>query len=132
MSILRERFTRALTLLLASALLVVSGGNLLICIEADGRIHLDSGAETCCDNDTPAADAGAMLGAPNRAADDCGSCRDVLAGSAPARQAAPGSFAPPMAQLCLGGESTARSLVLPAADPPSPILASLHTTVIRC
>ena len=38
MTTLRSRCARALTLFLTGALLVVSGGNLLICIEADGRI----------------------------------------------------------------------------------------------
>ena len=135
MTTLRSRCTRALTLLLTSALLVVPGGkHLLICIEADGRIHLESRAELCCDGGAPSAETSFRVGAFTDAGDDCGSCRDVLAGSAPARPTADGSMPPP-AFLCVGpdpGLATSTPSVFGPFIPPSSALASLQTTVIRC
>jgi hypothetical protein len=135
MTTLRSRCTLALTLLLTSALLVVPGGkHLLICIEADGRIHVESGADLCCDSGAPSAETSVGIGVFAGAGDDCGSCRDVLAGSAPARPTSAGSVAPP-AFLCVGPDpvlaASAPSISGPCASP-SPALASLQTTVIRC
>jgi hypothetical protein len=137
MTILRSRCTLALTLLLTSALLVVPGGkHLLICIEADGRIHVESGAELCCDSGAPSAETSVRIGTFAGAGDDCGSCRDVLAGSAPARPTSAGSVAPP-AFLCAGPDpvlaASAMGVFGPMSDaPPSTTLASLQTIVIRC
>jgi hypothetical protein len=108
---------------------------LLICIEADGRIHVESGTEPCCDTGAPSTETGASVAAPTGSG-DCGSCRDVLAGSAPARQTASGSVPPPGFQIChapdAGPDDDSTPLGLPASDPPSLILASLQTIVIRC
>lgn len=133
----RSRCTLVLTLLLTSALLVVPGGkHLLICIEADGRIHVESGAEVCCDSEAPSAEASARIGAFTGAGDDCGSCRDLLAGSAPARPTSAGSVAPP-AFLCVGPDpglaaSATGVYGLLSDASPSTALASLQTIVIRC
>jgi hypothetical protein len=134
MTNLRSRCTLVLTLLLTSVLLVVpSGKNWLICIESDGRIHIESGAEGCCESGAPGARTGLALSVL-AGAEDCGSCRDVLADSAPARPAALASIPSPASQLCLqaGFETTAHSFAFPAADPPSSTLASLQTIIIRC
>jgi hypothetical protein len=134
---LRSRCTLALTLLLTSALLIVPGGkHLLICIEADGRIHVESGTEVCCDSGPPSAETSVGIGTFAGAGDDCGSCRDLLAGSAPARPTAAGSVAPP-AFLWVGPDAglaaNATGVFGPVSDaPPSTALASLQTIVIRC
>lgn len=137
MTSFRSRCARTFSLLLTSALLVVSGGkHLLICIEVDGRIHLESGAELCCDSDAPPVAASALISVQARAGDDCGSCRDVLAGSAPARPNDSGPALPPAFHLCAGpnelGDRTGLVCDLPATDPPSLTLASIQTIVIRC
>ena len=77
-----------------------------------------------------------MIGAPSGAGDDCGSCRDVLAGSAPARPTASGSAPLPAFHLSPGpaalGTGTGHAFALPACELPSLTLASLQTIVIRC
>jgi hypothetical protein len=154
----RSTCARTLLWLLAGALLTVpSGERLLLCIEADGRIHLEGvggsaagpDAGICCERTLSSAsrlgDAGAwaapresVLGAPS--GEQCGPCRDVVASSVPGRAANLRSAITPAlhlpaasTHLDLSRESTDFGpFPLSTCPSSSPTLASLKTIVIRC
>jgi hypothetical protein len=152
----RSPCARALPWILAALFAVPQGGRLLLCIEADGRVHVEGAgaghagraAEVCCDVTLTAASAFALSAAPSVAGEafadaggkPCGPCRDVVASAIPGRAVNLRSAAASALHLPASGAHS--DLACPAADldrfplsiclPSSPILVSLETTFIRC